>query len=155
MQPLLEPLIGGRRCKAPRISRLVDEHQYHGTRDIAAYLAVPAAIQFMKEHNWPSVQRACHELLQYARKEVAQLTGLAPVTPDAPTWFAQMAVLPLPPCDLSALRHKLCDEYSIEIPPTAWNGRQFVRLSVQGYNTRTDVELLVEALTALLPEVVL
>jgi isopenicillin-N epimerase len=66
-----------------------------------------------------------------------------------------MAVLPLPACDLGVLRSRLLDEYQIEIPPTRWDGHRFVRLSVQGYNTRADIERLIEALGALLPEVAL
>jgi isopenicillin-N epimerase len=155
MQSLLEPLIGGRRGETEQASCLVNEHQYQGTRDLAAFLAVPAAIQFMDEHDWPTVQDACHELVRYARNEIAERTGLPSIAPDAPTWFAQMAVLPIPPCDLGTLRRRLYDEYAIEIPPTGWNGQHFMRISVQGYNTRLDVELLVEALARLLPEVAL
>jgi isopenicillin-N epimerase len=148
-------LIGGRRGEMPNVSRLVAEHQYQGTRDLAAFLSVPAAIQFMQDHDWPQVRQACHELVRHARQEIAKLVGLPPVVPDGATWFAQMAVLPIPPCDLAALHNRLHDEYEIEIPATRWNGQQFVRLSVQGYNTRADVERLVEALGALLPEVAL
>jgi isopenicillin-N epimerase len=155
MQHLLEPLIGGRRGEMPNVSRLVAEHQYQGTRDLAAFLSVPAAIQFMQDHDWPQVRQACHELVRHARQEVAELVGLPPVVPDGATWFAQMAVLPIPPCDLAALHNRLHDEYEIEIPATRWDGQQFVRLSVQGYNTRADVERLVEALGALLPEIAL
>jgi isopenicillin-N epimerase len=155
MQHLLEPLIGGRRNGTPQGSSLVAEHQYQGTRDLAAFLSVPAAIRFMQEHDWPQVRRACHELVRYARQEVAALTGLEPVVPDAETWFAQMAVLPIPPCDMTALRNRLHDEYEIEIPPTRWDGYSFVRLSAQGYNSRADIELLVKALRTLLPEVAL
>jgi isopenicillin-N epimerase len=153
MQHLLEPLIGGRRQGTPQGSRLVAEHQYQGTRDVASFLSVPAAIHFMRDHDWPAVRQACHELVRYARQEVAELTGVAPVIPDAETWFAQMAVLPIPACDLRALRSQLLDEHEIEIPLTRWDGQGFVRLSVQGYNTRADVERLIAALGALLPEV--
>jgi isopenicillin-N epimerase len=153
MQALLEPLVGGRSSGTSEGSCLVDEHQYQGTRDIAAYLAVPAAIHFMREHDWPDVRQKCHELVRHARKEIAERTGLPPITPDAPTWFSQMAVLPIPACDLPTLCRRLYDEFAIEIPAPAWNGHQFVRLSVQGYNTRADVELLVEALSTLLREV--
>jgi isopenicillin-N epimerase len=66
-----------------------------------------------------------------------------------------MAVLPIPDCDLRALRSRLLDEYEIEIPPTRWDGHSFVRLSAQGYNTRADIERLIEALHTLLPEVAL
>ena len=40
--------------------------------------------------------------------------------------------------------------FRIEIPLILWNGRKLIRVSVQGYNTRRDVEKLVEALGELL-----
>jgi len=95
------------------------------------------------------VQRACHELVCYARDELATFTGLPPVCADDPGWFAQMAVLPIPPCDGNVLYRRLWEEHSIEIPVCTWNGQQFLRLSVQGYNTREDVEALIQAVKAL------
>ena len=131
--------------------RIDDGVVLQGTRDIAAYLAVPAAIQFMHEHDWPQVRRECHELVRYARERVSALTGLLPITPDSPEWFAQMAALPIPPCDLDSLKRRLYDEFNIEIPTIDWNGRSFLRISIQAYNTRADVDALVEALRVLLP----
>jgi isopenicillin-N epimerase len=78
------------------------------------------------------------------------LTGLPPLTPDEPSWFAQMSVLPLSPCELGALKRRLYDEFKIEIPVISWNGRQFVRISIQGYNTRADVDALITAVRTLL-----
>jgi isopenicillin-N epimerase len=43
-------------------------------------------------------------------------------------------------------------EYRVEAPVVAWNGRQFIRVSIQGYNTRSDVDALVAALAELLPQ---
>ncbi len=154
-QHLVEPLVvsWGWEAKEPGPSRFVDEQEWQGTRDIAAYLSVPAAIQFMAEHDWPHVQRECHALVRYARERVGGLTGLPPLVPDSPEWFAQMAALPLPPCDLDALKLRLYDEFAIEIPTVDCNGRHFVRISIQGYNTQADVDALVEALKVLLPRV--
>ena len=42
---------------------------------------------------------------------------------------------------------------AVEIPIIDWNGQQLVRISVQGYNTRGDVKALIEALAALLQDV--
>jgi len=43
--------------------------------------------------------------------------------------------------------------YRVEVPIIEWGGRQLVRVSVQGYNTREDVEALIKALADLLPRV--
>jgi len=152
-QPLLEPLIGGRMDDGADGSRLIGEHEYQGTRDLAAFLAVPAAIRFMEQHDWPAVQRACHELVRYARDELAARTGLPAVCPDDRAWFSQMSVLPIPSCDGDALYRRLWEEYAIEIPVCSWGGRQFLRLSVQGYNDRADIDTLLAALDKLLPAV--
>jgi isopenicillin-N epimerase len=99
------------------------------------------------------VRAECHELLREARRRVEQLTGLPPICPDSPEWYAQMAALPLPACDGAALQRRLYDEFHVEVPIIEWGGRQFVRVSAQGYNTEEDVKVLVAALADLLPKV--
>jgi isopenicillin-N epimerase len=154
VQHLLEPLVvsWGWEAEQPGPSRFVDEQEWTGTRDIAAFLSVPAAIQFQREHDWPRVRSGCHELVRDARHRVSTLTGLPPLTPDEPEWFAQMAALPLPPCHLDILKVRMYDEFRVEVPVVHWNGRHFVRISIQGYNTQAEVERLVAALSVLLPQ---
>jgi isopenicillin-N epimerase len=62
----------------------VDQHQHQnqGTRDLAAFLAVPSAIQFIEQHDWPTVRRSCHQLLRYARERIGGLGGPTAPTPD-------------------------------------------------------------------------
>jgi isopenicillin-N epimerase len=48
---------------------------------------------------------------------------------------------------LAAFKARLYDEYRIEIPTITWQNHQFVRISVQGYNTQEDMDMLVQALT--------
>jgi isopenicillin-N epimerase len=64
-----------------------------------------------------------------------------------------MAALPIPPCDLEVLKRRLYDEFRIEIPTVEWNGRHFLRISIQAYNTQTDMDALVDALKMLWPQV--
>ena len=136
-------------------SRFVLENEWQGTRDPAAYLSVPAAIQFQAEHDWPRVRQECHEFLREARRRIGEVVAGAPhregICPDLPEWYAQMAAFPLPACDAAALQRRLYDEYRVEVPIIEWHGRQFVRVSIQGYNTPEDVETLVRALEELLP----
>ena len=134
-------------------SPFVLQHEWQGTRDIAAYLSVPAAIEFEAVHDWPQVRQECHELARYARQARGELTGVEQICPDSPEWYAQMATIPLPACDAEELKRRLYDEYRVEVPIIEWNSRQFLRVSVQAYNAKGDLDALISALAALLPQV--
>jgi len=150
----MEPLVvsWGWRPTDPGPSRFIDEQERQATKDPAAYLTVPAAIAYQAEHDWPRVRQECHALVRQAREGILELTGEEAIAADDPRWFAQMAAMTLPECDTEALKSRLWDEYRIEIP-VGRGQRPRIRISVQGYNTRTDIERLLEALTKLLPQV--
>jgi isopenicillin-N epimerase len=152
VQSLVEPRIvsWGDQMPGASGSRFLDELQWTGTRDIAAYLTVPVAIRFWAEHRWEDSRLRCHELARTTRESIEALTGLPQICPDSMDWFVQMATVPLPPCDGPVLKRRLYDEFRVEVPVVEWQGRQFLRVSLQAYNTRRDVERLTEALRALL-----
>src|SRR5215831_7324959 len=64
-QEILGPLIvsWGWRSRDPGVSPFQDYVEWTGAHDPAAYLSVPAAIQFQAEHDWPAVRAACHALV--------------------------------------------------------------------------------------------
>ena len=131
-------------------STFVSRNQWQGTRDITAFLSVPAAIEFQRSHDWDTIRAGCHELARAARTQMAELTGLTPIAPDSPDWFAQMATIPLPPCDPVVVKQRLYDEFCVEIPLVTWNDQPYIRASFQGYNSAADLETLVAALTQIL-----
>jgi len=155
VQDVLEPLVvsWGYMARDPGPSKFVDEQERQATRDVAAYLSVPAAIEFQRANDWAKVRAECHELARLARSLVGCLSGKPALTADSPEWFAQMATIPLPACDVGELKARLWDEEQIEIPVSMWGGSPHLRISVQGYNTRADVEKLVGALERLLGKV--
>lgn len=154
MQHLVEPLVvsWGYESERPSASRFIDEQEWTGTRDIAAYLTTPAALEFFRAHRWDEMRARCHALAQYARERITALTGLSPLSPDSPAWYAQMVTLPLPPCDAAQIKTRLYDEFRIEVPIVVWHDRPHIRVSIQAYNTREDVARLVDALARLLTE---
>jgi isopenicillin-N epimerase len=153
VQPLLEPLIvsWGWRPRDPGPSKFVDEQERQATRDVSAYLAVPDAIEFQRANDWARVRAECHALARLAREEVRKLTGLPDLVADSPDWYAQMATMPLGDVDAAELKRRLYEDDGIEIPVSRSGDQTRVRISVQGYNTRADVEKLVSALARLLP----
>ncbi|MBI3913683.1 MAG: aminotransferase class V-fold PLP-dependent enzyme [Chloroflexi bacterium] len=154
-QHLVEPLVvsWGYEAELPSGSKFIDEQEWTGTRDPAAWLATPDAIQFAQEHNWDAVRAECHEILRYAREKITALTELDPICPDSTDWFMQMATFALPPCDDKELKRRLYDEFRVEVPIWKWQDKAWLRVSIQGYNSRADVDRLVKGVGALLGSV--
>jgi len=155
-QGLIEPLVVGWGWGEERTftfgSDYLDYLQWLGTNDLSAYLAVPEAIRFQEQHDWPAVRQRCHELLALALRRVGELTASAPLYPDD-GHYRQMAVAPLPRLkDAPAFKDELYRSSRVEIPCTEWQGRHFIRISVQGYNSYEDIEALLRALRHLLPQ---
>jgi len=151
VQPLIEPLIisWGWEPEKPGPSPFIDQLEWTGTRDIAAFLAVPDAIRFQEENNWDQVRTDCHALAAQALHDISSLTGLPPLYPDSPAWFCQMGSTELPVhTDLDRLKLCLYENHRIEIPLIVWQGRKLIRFSFQAYNDEKDLERLLEALTA-------
>lgn len=123
--------------------------QWQGTRDIAAFLTVPAAIDFVRRHHGSDVRRHCHERAVALMHRLASRHGLPPIGADDD--FAQMAPLPVAACDGDALRQRLFDRHRIEVPVTQHAGRSFVRVSVQSYTTDAELQALDDALAAEFP----
>jgi isopenicillin-N epimerase len=122
-------------------------HERQGTRDPSAYLAVPAAIEWQRAHDWDAVRRRCHDL---ARRAAAEL-GLPPLVPDTRhDLYGQMVSVRLPDDAPADLQERLYDEYRIEIPTSERNGLRLLRPSFQGYNDAGDLGRLRAALDELL-----
>jgi isopenicillin-N epimerase len=131
-------------------SAFLNNYAWHGTQDFSAYLSVPAAIEFQHKYNWAKVREECHELLKGGLEQLQDLTGLEPAY-ASDTLYQQLAISPLPTIsDVTAFKNKLYDDYLVEIPLTDYKDQQFVRISVQGYNTEEDVGRLVAALKEML-----
>ena len=153
MQKMLKPLVvsWGYESDTPSGSTFIDHHEWWGTRDPSAFLAVPDAIDFQREHDWEQVREACHRLAADALDRITDLTGLPPLS-MGDEWFGQMVSAQLPDSvDIAALKITLYEEYRIEVPLIEWNGRKLIRVSIQGYNTVEDVDRLITSLKMLLP----
>jgi len=159
MQGLLNPLVVShgwtKDSKEPGAkgafgnSPYIDEIEIRGTRDPAPWLTVPAAIAFRKENDWWAVADHCHALAQDTARRLGDLTGLAPLS--SPEFCApQMVAMPVPECDTLAIHTTLFEKYGIEVPVFKWQDTCIVRLSVQGYNSKPQMDRLISALTELL-----
>lgn len=137
-QRLLEPLVVS--WDWDESSPWVVQNRWQGTRDPAAYLSVPAAIDFQAEHDWPAVRTRSRRLLEHARERL----GLEPLTDR----FVQMLGFAIDVPDPGRLTERLFAEHRIEVPVFETARGWVLRLSIQAYNDEEDVEALAQALAA-------
>jgi isopenicillin-N epimerase len=114
-----------------------ERHGWQGTRDPAAVLAVPAAIEAHRSFD-----------LDRCRALAASFHDRLPPFGRAPA--PQMWTTELPVDDPEDLQRRLFDEHGIEVVARGWEGRSLLRISIAPYNEPADVERLLDALDALL-----
>lgn len=158
VQNIIEPLIVswgyGNDPKLGSGSRFVDFLQWTGTKDPSAALAVPDAIKFMEDFDWESVRSNCKKLLKDVLARISQITDLSPIYPLESDFYIQMGVALIPEStDLALLKKRIYDEFKIEVPFTQLGNNKFIRVSVQAYNSISDLDALVNALEMLIPQV--
>jgi isopenicillin-N epimerase len=145
-------------------SRFHLEFDWTGTFDPTAWLAVPAALDFvgsLVDGGWPEVMRRNRDLALRARDLICDRLGIAHPAPDA--MIGSMAAFPLPDGTASeeahrtlffgdVLQQRLFNERRIEVPIVPWPQppKRVLRVSAQLYNELGEYERLAEVVAALL-----
>ncbi len=129
-----------------------EEFCWSGTRDYSPYLALPAAIQFLKNVGLEAFRARTRHLASYARRRLVDCFKMPPLTSDDPWWQTGMAHVPLPAADGSALQRRLWERFGIEVPIVEFQGKCFVRVSCHLYTRHSDIDRLVSALRYLVDD---
>jgi isopenicillin-N epimerase len=151
-QGRLEPLVvsWGWEAADPGPSTFVDHHEWQGTRDMAAFLAVADAVEWIESFDWVAQRERSHRMVADVVARLDGITGESSWYPssDRDWWFGQMAIAALPAdVDGADLKKRLWDDHRIEIPVQHHRGRDLLRVSVAPYTTPDDLDALDQALT--------
>src|ERR1700741_4250307 len=147
-QHLFDPLVisWGFNSAFPSHSQFLDYHQLQGTRDFSAFLTVPKALEFMKEHNWEKVAADCRALVQKNALRFCELFGSKPLAPVSDEFLGQMFSIPLKTSQPEKLQRHLFLKYNIEVPVMRHDQHIFLRYSIQAFNSQEDLDILYKAL---------
>jgi isopenicillin-N epimerase len=131
-------------------SKWSDEFFWCGTRDPAAYLSIPAAIDFIEERvGFKEFRKRTYDLARRAALRLMEDFRSEPIAPNLPEWYGSMAHVPITPGDSRSLQNELWQRYGIEVPIIDFGGKRFVRVSLHLYNRAEDVDRLAIALREL------
>jgi len=152
VQHLVKPLIisWGKEIDTINNSDFINDFEYLGTRDISGFLSVPKCISFLEVYINAAARVQVHELLVYA-KEGMQTVLQTPTITDKLEEGLQMYAQLLPQnVDGKLLKTRLYDDFKIEIPVTEHLKRQYLRVSVQIYNTKDEIDFFLNRLEYLI-----
>jgi len=157
-QPRIRPpVLSWGRLPPAKIESFADEFNWSGTRNPAAYLSVPAAIDFLEQIGLEAFRARTHWLAHYARRHIVELTELEPIVPDDTAWYGSMAHVPLSPTETNEtcavanpLQHTIWQKFGIEVPVVDFRGRRYIRVSCHLYNDTSQIDRLIAGLKDLL-----
>jgi isopenicillin-N epimerase len=153
LQHLFDPLVvsWGYNSAFPSHSQFLDYHQTQGTRDYSAFCTIPTAIEFMEQHNWPTVAATCRKMTQDNAQRFCNLVDAQPIAPISADFLVQLFSIPIKVKGISpeALHDVFFDKYKIEVPVMRHGNDVYLRYSIQAFNTQEDLDALYEAVKEL------
>lgn len=132
------------------------EFAWTGTRDFSAWAALDAAVAFHDRLGGPALMDRNRAMALGAAARLTAAWGEIAAAP--PEMTAAMATIRLPrglrggPETAEAVRRHLSAVHRIEVPLWSENGRLWLRVSAQAYNTDGEYDRLAEAVLALASE---
>lgn len=147
-QHMIDPLVvsWGYNALFPSHSTFLDYHQMNGTRDYSAFLTIPAAIEFMQQHNWPQVADDCRKLVHHNAPVFCELLGSAPLAPVNDDFILQLFSAEIKTTEPEKLHRHFFDNYKIEIPVMRHGDKVYLRYSINAFNSQQDLDILFTAI---------
>lgn len=132
---------------------LAEEFSWQGTRDISAWLALPAAMEFMGAIGWERIRAHNHALAVWAHRMLCERWKVSPMSPMDGSLFGATATIVLPGelAEMSeqegkAMQQRVYDEDRVEVPFVCWQEKCHIRISCQMYNRPGDYVRLAEVM---------
>ncbi len=147
-QHLFDPLIisWGYNALFPSNSQFLDYHQMQGTRDFSAFLTIPSAIKFMKEHDWKNVAAYYRKMVQENATAFCNLLQTKPLAPVTDDFTAQLFSAEIKTTEPEQLQKHLYNDYKIQIPVMRHGDKVYLRYSLNACNAQKDLDILFAAI---------
>lgn len=148
LQHIIDPLVvsWGYHALLPSHSTFLDYHQMNGTRDYSAFLTIPAAIEFMQQHNWLQVSAGCRKLVQQNAPAFCELLDATPLAPIHDDFILQLFSAKIKTTEPEKLYRHFFDNYKIEIPVMRHGDKVYLRYSINAFNSQQDLDTLFAAI---------
>lgn len=144
LQHLFDPLIisWGYESPQPSLSLFQNYHQVQGTRDFSAFLCISDCLKFMEEHDWKQVSEDCKKIVRENASRFLELLNTETIAPVDDFFTQQMFAIPIETTTPEKLHQYFYEVHKIQVPVMPHNGRFYLRYSINGFNSQSDLDKL-------------
>ncbi len=154
-QKNIDPLViswGWRDKSFSNESQFINWHQWQGTNDLSSYLTIPVILDFFKKHNWDNISIDCHNLILETKNQFSNLKSVCIPTSNNSNHLGQMLsfkvnqnsklikVLKKDHTKIPEIQKIIFKRSNIHMPIIIWNDEIFMRVSIQAYNSKKDID---------------
>lgn len=126
-----------------------EEFDWTGTQDFSSFLSIPAGIDFFNNHGGADLRTSNRALAIEARNIIASAWSKPHPAPDEMLGFMAAVEAPIEttgtPEEAQELHDWLWDIHRIEVPVMPLDGKLWIRISAQIFNTRDEYQVLAHA----------
>jgi selenocysteine lyase/cysteine desulfurase len=141
----LKPLIVAKGYTDKSIRRL----ENYNTRNLPEVLGLGAAIDFHNKIGIEKTSKRTFELKEYFRSKIEEISGVKLKTPASDKLSGAIQVVEIVGKDVTEMKDKLFETAGIDTRPMSNFGLNALRVSLAIYNTKKDIDLLVENISKL------
>lgn len=155
MQKITPPLVAswGNTWLSEGDGEFIDEHEYIGTRDPSAFLTIHEALRWMEGEDWWGMVEHAHALVKRGMQELTSIPTVRPVSADWPNHKLMMGAVLLPDGMVATdVQRLFLRDYNLQIICMEWLAHTILRFSVHGYTTPDEVQVMINAVQALLAQ---
>jgi len=139
-------------------SKFINNHQWQGTNDLSAYFTIPEVVNFLTTKKWDKIAQECHNLIIQAKDRFDDINSSCEPTSRNNEHLGQMLSFKLnqsskfldlikqDPGKIVELQKTIFSKTNIHIPIIWWNNLALMRISIQAYNSKSDVDKMFDML---------
>ena len=134
----------------------VPEFGWQGTRDLSAWLTIPTALEYMALIGWADIRQHNNRLARWAHTLLAERLQVPLLSPADGSLLGSMATVPLPKPlhsvteqEAHALQRNIYHKQQLEVPFMKWEGKNYLRVCAQVYNSPEQYERTAELIQRL------
>ena len=149
IQKIIKPLIisWGYSNKEIKRTKFQDEHLWQGTRNISSYLTINRALKYREIYKWDEVAELCKNRILKFGEEIQEEFDFNLFCSLSTKFLGQMLSF-----DIKLTADKINQIYSllkkdkIIIPTFEWENKLIMRISINGYNSESEIKQLLSCL---------